>query len=236
MNKGLLFLAAVALPLLAAAQQSASPDDAEKIRRYTIEIIIFEYAENVSVGNEIFVPELLNPQVTTQEQPDEDTTEESDADERIYQFEYSALPRSELTMNETWGRLQRLDAYRPLMHFGWTQTTIPENQTPEFDLSRFGRPPSGLDGTLKLYLSRFLHLDIDLSMPADATNVASPQTAPVVAFSDQRTRSETGESYVPEYGPARYRIVEDRIMKNGETRYFDHPKFGVIAKVIRVED
>jgi hypothetical protein len=33
----------------------------------------------------------------------------------------------------------------------------------------------------------------------------------------------------------RYRIQENRIVKNGEIRYFDHPKFGVIAKVTRVE-
>ena len=34
----------------------------------------------------------------------------------------------------------------------------------------------------------------------------------------------------------RFRIQEDRIVKNGETRYFDHPKFGVVAKVTRVEE
>ena len=36
--------------------------------------------------------------------------------------------------------------------------------------------------------------------------------------------------------PVRYRIQENRILKNGELRYFDHPKFGVLAKVTRVED
>ena len=34
----------------------------------------------------------------------------------------------------------------------------------------------------------------------------------------------------------RYRLQENRIVKNAETRYFDHPKFGVVAKVVRVED
>ena len=36
-------------------------------------------------------------------------------------------------------------------------------------------------------------------------------------------------------GPVRYRIQEDRIVRNNDIRYFDHPKFGVIAKVTRVE-
>jgi hypothetical protein len=35
--------------------------------------------------------------------------------------------------------------------------------------------------------------------------------------------------------PIRYRIEEDRIVRNGELRYFDHPKFGVLAKITRVE-
>ena len=36
--------------------------------------------------------------------------------------------------------------------------------------------------------------------------------------------------------PVYYRIQEDRILKNGELRYYDHPKFGVLAKVTRVEE
>jgi hypothetical protein len=31
-------------------------------------------------------------------------------------------------------------------------------------------------------------------------------------------------------------INENRILKNGELRYYDHPKFGVLAKVTRVEE
>ena len=39
------------------------------------------------------------------------------------------------------------------------------------------------------------------------------------------------------YAPAVfYRISEDRILRNGETRYYDHPKFGLLARVTRVEE
>ena len=40
----------------------------------------------------------------------------------------------------------------------------------------------------------------------------------------------------PESCPPGYRIQENRILKNGELRYYDHPKFGVLAKVTRVEE
>lgn len=240
--------AVLLLPVLAAAQQEGTEDDVEKVRRYTVEMIIFEYAENVSVGNEIFVPPLLNPRADMEPESEEELQEESnqetnedDESPGEFRFEYHTLARDELTMDETWGRLQRLDAYRPLMHFGWTQTVMSSDLTPEFNLARFGRPPSGLDGTIKLHLSRFLHLAIDIAMPAidDAPGLSPPtarQMEPVRAFSDQRAGSEFADDYVPEYGPVQYRLADERIMKNGETRYFDHPKFGVIAKVTRIEE
>jgi hypothetical protein len=33
-----------------------------------------------------------------------------------------------------------------------------------------------------------------------------------------------------------YRIREDRIVRNNEVRYYDHPKFGVIARITRIEE
>jgi hypothetical protein len=32
-----------------------------------------------------------------------------------------------------------------------------------------------------------------------------------------------------------YKIFDDRIMKSGDIRYFDHPKFGLLIKIIRYE-
>jgi hypothetical protein len=51
-------------------------------------------------------------------------------------------------------------------------------------------------------------------------------------------QSRTSFSFDPEYvAPATfYRIQEDRIVRNGELRYYDHPKFGVIAKITRIEE
>jgi hypothetical protein len=37
-------------------------------------------------------------------------------------------------------------------------------------------------------------------------------------------------------GPVRFRIFENRIFKSGDLRYFDHPKFGVLAKITRDEE
>lgn len=238
---------------MAYAQQEASDDgdaidEAEEIRHYTVEIIIFSYVQDVSVGNEVFVPEIIEPPsdldpFSDLQLPKEVENELPNSEPRkVNLFEYERLTRDELTMNDTWSRLQRLDAYRPLMHFGWTQPAIPEDQTTALELQRFGRVPARLDGTLRLFLSRFLHLVVDVSLaaPESARNQAAAIIAaepPAARFGDGRIqRGYDRDSFAPQYEPLRYRIVEDRIMKNGETRYYDHPKLGVIAKVTRVEE
>jgi Peptidoglycan-binding protein, CsiV len=62
-----------------------------------------------------------------------------------------------------------------------------------------------------------------------------PGTIPV--YSDRGY----GEAYGREDGaffpqPVRYRIEEVRIMRDGEIRYYDHPRYGVIAKLTEVKE
>lgn len=214
----LTLLLALLLPAFVLAQDEIA-EDAEPVRRYTVEVIIFTYEENVSVGSEIFVPDVIEEEFPLfDDMPDaelddalpvaaaiEDDAIEEDAVE-IPPLEWVLLEESELTMNESYGRLDRLQAYEPVMYFGWTQPTYEEALTTSIPLHAFGRPPAELDGSLTLYLSRFLHLVVDLQLDAGAEQ------------------------------PTFYRINENRILRNGEVRYFDHPRFGVIAKVSRAED
>lgn len=227
---------------------TADDGEVEEPRRYTVEMIIFEYTEDVGLGTEVFVPDLVEPDVSVVDEIDAsvivDEIDAADAGEEpvAVDLDIQTTPRAELTMDETLSRLERLDAYRPLMHFGWTQATVPEELSSELPLARFGAPPAGLDGSLKLYLNRFLHLVVDVSKLApDAGVMPRPAQSsidlPVDRFGDRADeRSFDRDVMAPEYEPLRYRIREDRIMKNGETRYYDHPRIGIIAKVTRVEE
>ena len=61
---------------------------------------------------------------------------------------------------------------------------------------------------------------------------------PVPIYTDRRFGSswETfPEVEEPRYAPLTYQISEDRIVRDGEVRYYDHPKFGVIARIARIE-
>ena len=154
-------------------------------------------------------------------------------------IEFERLDPEAFQMQDTYQKLERLDAYRPILHAAWTQTTHEKPVSPALPLRALGDPPLGLDGTITLYQSRFLHLDVDLTLDANgAAASGARQTAtdrlvnPGSAADATPTRDELGAFQRP---PTRYRITEDRIMRDGDLRYFDHPRFGVLARVSRVQ-
>ncbi len=155
-------------------------------------------------------------------------------------------PREALTLGDVHDKLELLDAYEPVLWTGWTQDAIERELSPAIPLRRLGNAPPQFDGSLTLYLSRFLHLVVDLTLtsrqespyPPDGTRYADPAAgrpaeASVPAYGDGRNEFGVGGAGS---GLVRLRIEEDRIVRNGDLRYFDHPRFGLLAKVTRVED
>ena len=223
----------LALPLF--AQDDPNPGEGTEIRRYTVEVIIFRYTQDVSTGSEVFVPDqAAEPGLADGEMRVTEETAPALAERPrlLPDIEFTPLGRDDFQMGEILNRLRRLDVYDPLMHFGWTQATWPEDQTEPMPLHRFARPPAELDGALTLYLGRFLHLVVDLQLEARRT--ASAQSRPPPGVGDYRSMQDFEPPDATR--PVIYRIQEDRILRSGEVRYFDHPKFGVLARVTRVEE
>ncbi len=219
--------------------QDPEVEEVPEIRRYTVEVIIFRYAQAVGTGSEIFVPdevrieeiELRDPappiiEVPTRTEPSIDGT-----DALQFVSDIAALEEDDYTMVDILDKLERLDVYEPIMHFGWAQSTWPDHDKEPIVLSRFSEPPEGLEGELTLYLSRFLHLVVDLELEEPRAENAVPDD-PMISYGDYRTLNEIRR----EPAAVRYRIEEDRIFRSGELRYYDHPKFGVLAQVSRLED
>lgn len=223
------------------AAQIAVEDEPPEYPRYTVEVIIFEYAEEVSVGTELFLPDeppLPGPEELAASEPvfgdalpdPAPQAQEPEPEEPDFVLNLE----DELTLSDIAARLDRLDVYRPLMHFAWTQLTRPEEETQPIELRALAEPPEGLDGSFTLYLSRYLHLVVDLSLEQQpGTTEPISIDEPVSVYRDSRG----GVSY-EDMQPAtvRFSISEDRIFKSGDLRYFDHPKFGVLAKITRVEE
>lgn len=232
------------------------------VRQYAVEIIIFSYEENVGVGTEIFIPDpppemdVFPDAGATESGPDAVPVEAIDASEiesvaaegaegkaesPVRDLELIMLSEEEFTLDKVARQFELLDVYEPIMHVGWIQPTYPQEETPPVELRLLGDPPEGLDGSFTLYLSRYLHLVVDLALDAPD----SPEAAiaaeepyytddPTYSFGDSRLQHDAniGRRAMP----VRYRIQENRIVKNGELRYFDHPKFGVLAKITRIEE
>ena len=265
MNKITALLAALSLTSVASAQDEIV-EGAVSVRRYAVELIVFAYAEDVSPGTEIFPPDeppvieesllpvdpdgiivfdetVAEPQAAATE-PDVPEVEEEVA--KAPWAETVLMLEDEFSMQAVIERLELLDAYEPMLHVGWTQVALPEDESQPIELLYFGDPPAGLDGSFTLYLGRYLHLVVDLALDANASTGDESQEfeepiseepdfdEPAIIYGDARQQFDDELPAIE--GRVRYRIQEDRIMRNGDTRYFDHPKFGVIAKVSRVEE
>ncbi|MGI9262801.1 MAG: CsiV family protein [Woeseiaceae bacterium] len=143
---------------------------------------------------------------------------------------------AEYQLTNAWNRLVQLDAYQPLMHTAWIQPTVEKEDTAPVPLRRLGDPPLRLEGSISLYLSRFLHMVVDLSLEQKSAVRLTATEQRIRSYPDNQSRAAL--SFDPRFiSPSVfYRIEEDRIVRNNELRYFDHPKFGVLAKITRIEE
>ncbi len=230
-------------------QEGEAEETVDPIRRYTVELIIFAYAESASTGGEIWIADEPAIEAAYESSNDnyfgdfaEDLTEiETSVVHRYMDLELVLSGEDDYTMNGIYDKLVDLDASEPLVRTGWTQPTYEKEVTASIELQMLAESPPWLDGSLTLYLGRYLHLVVDLTMNADrtATEDLGQSSDGEPTFGDSRVRNEY--QAIDAYGevlaaPIRYRILEDRIMKNGDIRYYDHPKFGVVAKVTRFEE
>ncbi len=275
---GIVLAACVALALsgAATAQLEGAGEEAEEveeIRHYTVEMIVFEYADSALAGNEQFLPDeqpleeeleaipsrtfgdpetFVEPdtpvavgdtEITQDEALEfllpEEPEEEQELEElpsHILQTQLEVLDPEAHAMQEIYEKLVELDAYRPLMRAAWTQATFEKEQTLPIRLRRLGNAPLRLDGTVMLYLSRYLHFVVDLTIEAHPEQTVNPYDDGTRYFGDRRWSTRYGFGNERQLTPIKYMISEDRIFRNGELRYYDHPKFGVLVRVTRIEE
>ena len=131
---------------------------------------------------------------------------------------YTMLDAGELTLDRAFARLNSLDAYTPLVHAGWSQAALLEDEAQAFDLALLGslRPT----GTIRLHRSRFLHLTLDLVLQNDYRYTFAP-----VQFDDPHWPLAELRA------PLRFRIDVQRRIRSDEIHFFDHPAFGVLISV-----
>lgn len=95
--------------------------------------------------------------------------------------------------------------FRILVHKRWTQAADERSNSAPVLLSTGDRE---LDGWLRFYVSRFLHVELALDF--------QPRTAAI----------PVGAIELPVY-----QLNEQRRVRSQEIHYFDHPKFGALVRV-----
>lgn len=100
--------------------------------------------------------------------------------------------------------------YHVLFYRAWRQATYDRQHAVPYPVHSMAGGGDTVEGTVTLIRERFLHLDIDLMLlqPAAAAGANGPV----------------------------YRLTESRRIHSSEIQYFDHPRFGVIARVTPVTE
>jgi len=165
--------------------QAASPD---KESTYEVEVVVFESR----------LPELLGDEMLAR-----------DAEARIKKLETAVTPDAAVSapyLHPAISSLLDQDGhYRVLAHQHWQQTI--DAKTVAKPVRIMGANPAELDGTIRFFMSRHLHLDVNL------------------LFRDTTAGSQN----------VVYRLSEQRKLKSQETHYFDHPRLGVLVRVMPLD-
>ncbi len=200
-----------------------------------IEIIIFEYLDHNSSGNEVFNKIEENYQLE-KEIPNNQNQEDTSIEIGLLTSEFkevsiSLVPtarqialkisqRKSLNMSAIYNRLNRLRVYEPVIWGGWEQRLTNEQNAFPVNLRSIKNTLGKFDGNIKFYESSGgrLRLSVDIEMYEK-----------IEIFANE-SDGELHEQIINTY-----KISNDKEMRYDELRYFDHPKFGLIAKIQKQE-
>jgi hypothetical protein len=188
-----------------AAQPAGKGPSAEKEEKsYEIEVVVFANTAPGTVDDEQWAP--LNQPVI------------AGLDVAIEPGDAPATPPSPpgASLAAAVAALGRDPNYRILAHKQWVQPAeAPKDAKP---IRIRGKQAGELDGVMKFYVSRFLHLEVDLLFRGENTANVSPTANPSGIVTAPATQQF-------------YEISETRRVKSKEIHYFDHPKFGLVVRI-----
>jgi hypothetical protein len=183
----LLLIVALAVPTTALAA-------ADKENTYNVEVLVFATRLPQFDGDELWTRETSDP---------------------VAPAGVDALPPSPTAppniLAAAANDLAKDGRFRILAYYSWIQAADAKSASKPILLrGTRTKNPEELTGTMRLYLSRYLHLDLNLNYAEKPADGGSPGA---------------------DTGVIAYRINEQRRVKSQETHYFDHPKFGALIRL-----
>lgn len=178
-----------------AASSAKNPD------LYEVEVVIFQTKLAYLEGEELWARDIVNTKLPGLK----DAIRVNDS------------PSIDSPLWQAAGTLEADAEYHVLLRKRWLQPADPQSKTKWVYLSNTGTAdPLELEGTVRLYQSRYLHVDMELVLREGGIREASVG----------RSTDEL---------PSVYRISEQRRIRSNKINYFDHPKFGALVWVAPVD-
>ncbi len=211
---------------------------AEDIPWYTVEMLIFAYADPAATEHWPLDPGF--PDLSDAIQLSEASPTESTAQRRKIPTPYQRLADEQLTLAAARKKIDASRNYQLLLHTAWRQQGLDKTASkPVFIRSgKYPLPPPprlqpsaaqlhelavvpSVEGTVRMYRTRYLHFEVDLRYFRP-----NPDAESSGDFLDEDVYLT--ERTIP---PTHFRLTESRRMRSRELHYLDQPLFGVLVQV-----
>ena len=126
---------------------------------------------------------------------------------------FTELASAHYTLNNISVALESSGRHKVLFHRAWRQLAYSKSRAVAYPIHSFAENRrDSIEGVIKLVRERFLHLDVNLQLMTATRGTE-------VMFSDDQNSK-----------PA-FELIESRRINSNVLHYYDHPRFGVIARV-----
>lgn len=145
---------------------------------------------------------------------------------------FKMLPSSRYKLGGVHKNLKLSSGYRPVHHVAWQQPELTKSRAKKVHIKN---PEAKINGTVNLRGGHLLHLDVDISYFIDlfSESVTSFTEENISIAGENIEEIEADEEIIMSGTYAQ--MKETRRVKLNELHYFDHPLFGVIMRVTRLE-
>ncbi len=145
-------------------------------------------------------------------------------DPRAEYPDFVPVDTTSLELESVFRRLEQLDAYQPLVHLGWIQTAKNASEAVAYEIHIRDQNRDDVTGSITLYRERYLHLELDLAL--------NPVVDEYGTGSDFYTKAILEQMRAT--GRKQHKLTESRRIREPSSHYFDHPLFGVIARIQKI--
>jgi hypothetical protein len=255
----ILLVTALLLPLAGQAQTD---------QLYEVELLVFSRPAGAGAEHWDGIPELAYPtrsrflsypgeqrsEPSATSIPDRNTSPAASATPGPAQpVPFATLSSGQQQLADKAAAMQRSGRYRILFHEAWIQPMNSQTQALPIILDRSGDggPWPALQGSIKLYLSRYFYLEANLwlntqgeylqgnwRMPAPPRAPMSGARVPLAPTQSSLQPTSAGaEQFMTESATLEYpyrhavHLNQTRRMRSGQIAYIDHPLLGVLIKI-----